>query len=100
MFIVTLAAFSVFFACCALQFLMLHRVARALAERHPKVWIDIGRKSFFLPNAVHNFIAGRKDRGLADADLTRKVLQAQLLFAVAIGAWLVFAASMFMGPIG
>ena len=91
---VAFSAFAVFFICCALQFWFQQRIVRALATRHPGLWLAMSGKAFFIQNAVLRFANRRQDRGLGDADLTRKVQQLRLVYLVAILAWLVFAGSL------
>jgi hypothetical protein len=97
MFYVTIGAFAVFFVCCALQFLFRRRVVRALVERHPDVWQEMSGKAFFVPNLGLDFATERRDRGLGDPDLTRKVQQLRLLYLVGILCCLVIAGSLSLG---
>lgn len=79
--------FSIFFACCVAQFFFLERVKRALSARHAGVLRGLLGSSFFAGNAIFRFAWQRGDRGLNDADLTKRVEQLRLLLFVAFGAW-------------
>lgn len=96
MWFVTIGAFAVFFACCALQYWFRRRIVRALMARHPDLWRDLSRKGFFFNIAI-DFASMGGDRALGDADLTRKVWQLRLLYLVAGIAFLTFAASLSLG---
>lgn len=84
-----LIPFSIFFACCAVQFVFLERVKRTLATRHPDVLQSISGKSFFssTSSAITKFVWQRRDRGLNDPSLTKTVIQFKALILLAYGAW-------------
>ena len=88
-------AFAVFFACCAAQFWFLARVRNALIDRHPEFYLTIERSSMMPQRGLFRFIRSRKHRELGDLELTKTVIQFRWLYALAICAWLVFAAGMF-----
>jgi len=92
-----LVPFSVFFACCAAQLYLARKLRQALAARHPGVWRELSSKAWFIDNAVLRFAFRRRDRALNDPDLTKTAKQLQLLYVVAIVAWLSLAALMFSG---
>ena len=92
-----LVPFAVFFCCCAAQFFFLRRVRQALALRHPEVWRELSTKAWFIDNAVHKFAWARRDKALNDPDLSTKTKQLRLLYIVAIGAWIVYAAALVTG---
>lgn len=97
---VTAIAFAIFFACCIAQFPLGREFRRVLTERHPDVWAEISRKSWFLDNAVLSFATSDRVRALGDPELSRAALRMKWLQAIAIGSWLVLAASMFLGAGG
>jgi hypothetical protein len=92
--------FVVFFACTLGQFVMLRRLRRALVDRHPEIWLELSRKAFFTNSTGLGFALRRGDRKLDDPQLSRCVDQLLLLWAVAIGAWVVFAGLIFLGVWG
>lgn len=92
-----LIPFGVFFVCCGAQFFFLRRVRLAMVERHPELWRQISAKAWFVDNAVYRFAWKRRDRGLNDPDLTRKVKELKTLYAFAISAWLVYAVMLVTG---
>ena len=89
--------FAVFFGCCLLQFWLLRRVRRALAERHPTLWLEMSGKALFTDNAVYKFIWARRDQTLGDAELTRAAQHLRRLSVVALLAWLTMVALMLSG---
>ncbi|MBO9557764.1 MAG: hypothetical protein J7515_04145 [Caulobacter sp.] len=91
-----LIPFGVFFACCCAQF-FLWRVRRAMVERHPDVWREISGKAWFIDKAVSRFAWKRRDKGLNDPDLTRKVKELKIFGVVTFSAWLVYAVMLVTG---
>ena len=89
--------FAVFFACTLGQFWMLRRLRQALVARHPEIWLEQSSKAFFTNSTGLGFALRRGDRGLNDPELTACVNQLLLLWAVAIGAWVVMMGLMFTG---
>lgn len=87
--------FAIFFVCCALQFWFLRQVRRALIERHPQIFLEISKSAFFVDQALWRFAQSRRRKALQDPELDRCVRNFNLLWAVAILAWLAIAASMF-----
>ena len=88
-------AFAVFFACCAAQFWFLARVRNALIDRHPDFYLTIARSSLMPQRGLSRFIRSGKHRELGDLELSKAVIQIRWLYALAFGAWLVFAVGMF-----
>jgi hypothetical protein len=89
--------FGVFFVCTLGQFIALQRLRRALVERHPEIWLEQSRTAWFTNSTGMGFALRRGDRGLDDPELSRSVNLLLTFWAVAIGAWIVFAGLMFSG---
>ena len=89
--------FAVFFACTLGQLLMLRRLRQALVARHPEIWLELSSKALFSNGTGLGFALRRGDRKLDDPDLSRCVDQLLLLWALAIGAWVVLAGMLLMG---
>jgi hypothetical protein len=87
--VIFIIPFAVFFACTLGQFFMLRRVRQALVARHPEIWLELSRKAIFTNSTGLGFALRRGDRGLDDPELSRSVNLLLLLWAVAIGAWIV-----------
>ena len=86
------------FACCVLgQFYLMRQVRSALASRHPDVWRNLSMRSFFIDNAVFNFVWKKRDRALNDPDLARTTQRMRRLQIVAIAVWLIYAVMLFTG---
>jgi hypothetical protein len=99
MFVVTPIAFAVFFVCCIAQFPLGRAFRSKLVERHPDVWGEISKTSWFLDSAVLKFAGSQECKDLADPELSRAAGRIKWLNRVAIGSWLVLAASLFFrGP--
>jgi hypothetical protein len=92
-------AFAVFFACCLAQFWFIARVRNALIDRHSEAFLQIERSSIFPLGGFYRFICSSRHHDLRDAGLTRAVINMRWLFLVAIAAWLVFAAGIFVAPL-
>lgn len=97
MLVVTLVAFVVFFGCCVLQFPLARGFRIKLVQRHPDVWTKISEESWFIDSAVLKFANSRACRDLADPELSQSAAHIKWLHIVAIGSWLVFAASLLFG---
>lgn len=82
-----LILFVIFFGCGIAQFVLLERIRRALAERHPDVLQSLAARSFFAGNNVYRFVRQRGDRALDDPELTRRVGQFRGLMYATYGAW-------------
>jgi hypothetical protein len=84
------------FACCVLgQFYLMRQVRGVLANKHPDVWRGLSTKSFFIDNAVFNFIWKKRDRSLGDPELTAVAVRMRKLQLVAIGVWLIYMVTLF-----
>lgn len=95
MILIPIIAFLVFFLCAIAQFWLGRLFRQKLAERHPDVWAEISRKSWFIDSAVMGFAGSRKCRDLADPELSRVTKWIWLNQALALGSWLLMAALMF-----
>jgi hypothetical protein len=100
MFVVPSIAFAVFFVCCIAQFPLGRSFRSKLAERRPDVWAEISKTSWFLDSAVLKFAGSQKCKDLADPELSRAADRIKWLSRIAIGSWLVLAASLFFGHPG
>ncbi|HEY2750526.1 hypothetical protein [Phenylobacterium sp.] len=84
------------FACWVLgQFYAMRQVRRVLANKHPNVWRELSSKSFFIDNAVLNFVWKKRDRSLGDPELTTVADRMRKLQFVAIGVWLIYMVTLF-----
>lgn len=93
-----IAAFVVFFACCAGQFWFIARVRNALIDRHPTVFLEVERSSAFAQRGLQKFIRSGRHKELGDPQLTKAVMQCRWLFGVAICAWLILAVGIVLVP--
>ena len=80
--------FAIFFGCCVSQFWFLAQVRNALIDRHPDIYLQLERKSFFPGNGVFKIILSGRHRDFADPDLSKAIVRCRWLFVVAIGSWL------------
>lgn len=68
----------------------------ALVQRHPEVWREISLKAWFIDRAVYKFV-WRGAKNLGDPDLSSKITQLRILYAVTLAAWLAFAGVLITG---
>lgn len=84
----TTVPLAIFFGCCISQFWFLAKVRNALIDRHPEVYLQLERKSFFPGNSVFKYVLSGKHSDINDLDLSRAIVRCRWLFVVAIGSWL------------
>jgi hypothetical protein len=85
---------AVFFVCAIAQFPLLRRIRVALADRHPEVWSELSKKSWFANSACSQLVWGGRAKALNDANLMETVNRLRLVYAVGFAAWLAMLALM------
>jgi len=84
-----LIPFVIFFVCVIALLVLAREVRKALAARHPEVWLQISAKVYFPDNAIYGFAWRRQDKPLNDPEITRRVNQFLIVSATAVAAWVV-----------
>ena len=90
-----LIPFSVFFVCCLLQFWYLKKVRDALIDRHPETFLAVEKSPFWPVQSPWKYLKYNQYKQFGDDDLDRHVRNLRRVIIVGIGAWVVFALSLF-----
>ena len=90
-----LVPFGVFFACCLGQFWFFKRVRDALIDRHPDEFLRVERSSIFPMGGLSRYVYGNRHKALNDPELSKRIRDLRLLYALAFLSWLAIPVGLF-----
>jgi hypothetical protein len=85
---IVVAPVLLFCACGVAQFWLYRNLRRALADRHPDLYLAMSRKAFFVDSAISRFAFSRACRALGDPKISSAAAQIRVLIGVGGAAWL------------